>query len=50
MILGLLLFNKLLFGSGRPAYVAFDILEAHGADLRPLPLRDRKAREVVVDN
>jgi bifunctional non-homologous end joining protein LigD len=37
------LFNELLFGRGRPTYVAFDLLEAHGADLRPLPLRDRKA-------
>jgi len=38
------LFNKLLFGDRRPTYVAFDLLMAHGVDLRPLPLRDRKAR------
>jgi ATP-dependent DNA ligase len=37
------LFNKQLFGRGPPTYVAFDLLEAHGVDLRPLPLRDRKA-------
>jgi ATP-dependent DNA ligase len=33
----------LLFGRGRPTYVAFDLLEAHGVDLRPLPLWERKA-------
>jgi bifunctional non-homologous end joining protein LigD len=44
------LFNKLLFGRARPTYVAFDLLEVHGVDLRPLPLRDSKAREVVVDS
>jgi len=38
------LFNKLLFGDRRPTYVAFDLLFADGVDLRPLPLRDRKAR------
>jgi bifunctional non-homologous end joining protein LigD len=38
------LFNRLLFGRGPPSYVAFDLLEADGFDLRPLPLRDRKAR------
>jgi bifunctional non-homologous end joining protein LigD len=38
------LFNKLLFGLRRPTYVAFDLLIADGADLRSLPLRDRKAR------
>jgi len=37
-------FNKLLFGDRRPTYVAFDLLIADGVDLRPLPLRDRKAR------
>jgi bifunctional non-homologous end joining protein LigD len=35
-------FDRFLFGRGRPTYVAFDLLEAHGVDLRPLPLRDRK--------
>ena len=38
------LFNKLLFGDRPPTYVAFDLLIADGIDLRPLPLRDRKAR------
>ena len=38
------LFNKLLLGHRRPTYVAFDLLIADGIDLRPLPLRDRKAR------
>ena len=38
------LFNELLFGRHRPTYVAFDLLIADGVDLRPLPLRDRKAR------
>ena len=38
------LFNKLLFGDRRPTYVAFDLLIADGVDLRPLPLRYRKAR------
>ena len=38
------LFNKLLSGHHRPTYVAFDVLMADGVDLRPLPLRDRKAK------
>jgi hypothetical protein len=37
------LFNELLFGRRRPTYVAFDLLIAGGIDLRPLPLRHRKA-------
>jgi ATP-dependent DNA ligase len=36
-------FNELLFGRGRPTYVAFDLLEPHGVDLRPCPLWERKA-------
>jgi bifunctional non-homologous end joining protein LigD len=36
------LFNELLFGRRRPTYVAFDLLMADGADLRPLPLKQRK--------
>jgi bifunctional non-homologous end joining protein LigD len=36
-------FDALLFGRSRPTYVAFDLLIAHGVDLRPLPLRERKA-------
>ena len=42
------LFNKLLFGRGRPTYVAFDLLMADGVDLRPLPLRQRKARLATI--
>ena len=38
------LFNKLLFGDRRPTYVVFDLLIANGVDLRPLPLRERKAK------
>jgi bifunctional non-homologous end joining protein LigD len=37
-------FKELLFGRRRPTYVAFDLLIADGVDLRPLPLRERKAR------
>jgi bifunctional non-homologous end joining protein LigD len=38
------LFNELLFGHRRPTYVAFDLLIDDGIDLRPLPLKQRKAR------
>jgi ATP-dependent DNA ligase len=37
------LFDELLFGRGRPIYVAFDLLIADDLDLRPLPLKQRKA-------
>jgi hypothetical protein len=37
-------FNELLFGRRRPTYVAFDLLMTDGVDLRPLALRERKAR------
>jgi bifunctional non-homologous end joining protein LigD len=37
------LFKELLFGRRRPTYVAFDLLMADGMDLRPLPLKHRKA-------
>jgi ATP-dependent DNA ligase len=37
------LFVALMFGRRRPTYVAFDLLMADGVDLRPLPLRQRKA-------
>jgi hypothetical protein len=37
------LINERLFGRGRSTYVAFDLLVAAGVDLRPLPLRERKA-------
>jgi len=37
-------FNKLPADHRRPTYVAFDLLIADSVDLRPLPLRDRKAR------
>jgi ATP-dependent DNA ligase len=33
------LFHELLFGRGRPTYVAFDLLIANGRDLRPLEQR-----------
>jgi ATP-dependent DNA ligase len=36
-------FNQLLFGRGRPTYVVFDVLVVDGVDLRPLPLKLRKA-------
>jgi bifunctional non-homologous end joining protein LigD len=37
------LFNELLFGRKRPTYVAFDLLMSDAIDLRPLPLKHRKA-------
>jgi ATP-dependent DNA ligase len=43
-------FNELMFGRRRPTYVAFDLLEAHGVDLRPLPLSRRKATLARVAN
>ena len=42
------LFNDLLFGRGRPTYVAFDLLFAEGEDLRQLPLKQRKARIAAI--
>jgi ATP-dependent DNA ligase len=39
--------DALLFGRRRPTYVAFDLLMADGIDLRPLPLRARKAAAVA---
>jgi bifunctional non-homologous end joining protein LigD len=36
-------FDELLFGRGRPTYVAFDLLNAAGVDLRWQPLEQRKA-------
>jgi bifunctional non-homologous end joining protein LigD len=36
-------FYELLRRSGAPAYVAFDLLWLNGTDLRPLPLRERRA-------
>jgi hypothetical protein len=44
MMPGALSFNELLFGRCGPTYVTFDLLFADGIDLRPLPLRQRKAR------
>jgi ATP-dependent DNA ligase len=38
------LFYDLLRRSGRPAYVAFDLLWLNGTDLRPRPLSERRAR------
>jgi bifunctional non-homologous end joining protein LigD len=43
-------FDKLLFGRGRPTYVAFDLLMADGGDLRPLPLKEHKARLARIGN
>jgi ATP-dependent DNA ligase len=34
--------------SANPTYVAFDLLEAHGVDLRPLPLWQRNARLAAI--
>lgn len=33
-----------MFGRHRPTYSAFDLLMADGEDLRPLPLKERKAK------
>jgi ATP-dependent DNA ligase len=38
------LFKELLFGRRRPTYVAFDLLISEGIDLRPQPLKQRKAK------
>jgi bifunctional non-homologous end joining protein LigD len=38
------LFYDLVRGSREPAYVAFDLLWLNGADLRSLPLRERRQR------
>ena len=38
------LFYDLLRHSGRPAYVAFDLLWLNGTDLRSLPLSERRTR------
>ena len=35
-------FSALLFRRAEPRFYAFDLLACHGADLRSLPLRDRK--------
>ena len=36
-------FNDLLFRKREPVYVAFDVLNVEGADVRGLPLRERRA-------
>jgi bifunctional non-homologous end joining protein LigD len=36
-------FNNLLFGRHVPVYVAFDLMVADGEDVRPAPLKERKA-------
>ena len=41
-------FGELMFGRRRPTYVAFDLLFADSEDLRPLPLRERKARPAAI--
>jgi hypothetical protein len=38
------LFYDLLRRSGRPAYVAFDLLWQNGTDLRPMPISERRTR------
>src|SRR5262245_29789099 len=36
-------FNDLLFRRRDPVYIAFDVLDVEGADVRGLPLKDRRA-------
>jgi ATP-dependent DNA ligase len=36
-------FNDLLFGRGEPIYLPFDVLFAHGEDVRVLSLKEPKA-------
>ena len=36
-------FNDLLFRRRDPVYVAFDVLNVEGADVRAMPLKDRRA-------
>jgi bifunctional non-homologous end joining protein LigD len=36
-------FNDLLFWRREPVYVAFDVLNVEGADVRGMPLKDRRA-------
>jgi bifunctional non-homologous end joining protein LigD len=36
-------FNDLLFRRREPVYVAFDVLNVEGADVRRMPLKDRRA-------
>jgi bifunctional non-homologous end joining protein LigD len=38
------LFYDLVRSARKPAYVAFDLIWLNGADLRPLPLRERRQR------
>jgi bifunctional non-homologous end joining protein LigD len=37
------IFNDLLFRRREPVYVAFDVLKVEGADVRGMPLKDRRA-------
>jgi bifunctional non-homologous end joining protein LigD len=37
------IFNDLLFRRREPVYVAFDVLNVEGADVRGVPLKDRRA-------
>jgi bifunctional non-homologous end joining protein LigD len=41
------IFNDLLFGRREPVYLPFDVLFAHGEDVRVLSLKERKA---ILDN
>ena len=36
-------FNDLLFRRSDPIYIAFDVLNVEGADIRGMPLKDRRA-------
>jgi bifunctional non-homologous end joining protein LigD len=38
------LFYDLLRRSGKPVYIAFDLLWLNGTDLRPMPLSERRTR------
>jgi ATP-dependent DNA ligase len=37
------IFNDLLFRRREPVYVAFDVLTVEGADVKGMPLKDRRA-------
>ena len=37
------MFNDLLFRKREPVYVVFDVLNFEGADVRAMPLKDRRA-------
>jgi ATP-dependent DNA ligase len=41
-------FDALMFGRRSATYVAFDLLISDGEDLRPLPLKRRKAASAAI--